>query len=117
MRYLICIGFLIFVGTASITVSAQSPIARKDVASEDNTDNADAKADPYAIPSQSVEPSVDWEMDTASGKPVALTESWVPPPSNGNMELQSIRHAVLARQLFCRPLASSSRSVEDRRFQ
>jgi hypothetical protein len=87
MRYLICIGFLIFVGTASITVSAQSPIVKKDVASEENTDNADAKADPYAIPSQSGESSVDREMDAASGKPVALTESWVPPPSNGKMEL------------------------------
>jgi hypothetical protein len=87
MRYLICVGFLFFVGTASITVSAQSPIVKKDVASQENTDNADAKADPYAIPSQSSESWVDQDSVAGKGKPVALPESWFAPPSDGKMEL------------------------------
>lgn len=87
MRYLICLSFLIFVGTASITVSAQSPIVRKDVASEENTDNADAKADPYTIPSQSSESWVDQDSGAGKGKTGALTESWFAPPSDGKMEL------------------------------
>jgi hypothetical protein len=87
MRYLICFGFLILVGTASVTVSAQSPTVRKDVASEENTDNADAKADSDNASSQASESSVDREMDAASGKPAALSESWFSPSSDGKMEL------------------------------
>lgn len=87
MRYLICVGFLFFVGTASVTVSAQSPIVKKDVVSQENTDNADAKADPYAIPSQSSESWVDQDSVAGKGKPVALPESWFAPPSDGKMEL------------------------------
>jgi hypothetical protein len=87
MRYLICVGFLFFVGTASITVSAQSPLARNGAASEEHTDNADTRADPYVIPSQSGESWVDQDSGAGKGKPVALPESWFAPPSDGKMEL------------------------------
>ena len=87
MRYLICVGFLVFVGTASITVSAQSPIVRKVVASEKNTDNADAEADPNTIPSQSSESWGDRDSGAAKGKPIALPVPRVAPQSDGKMEL------------------------------
>ena len=72
MRSLICVGFLMFLGTGSITVSAQTPLAVADAAS---------------IHTQSSESWVDQEMDAASSKSVASSEPWFTPPSDGKMEL------------------------------
>ena len=66
MRYLICVGFLIFVGTVSITVSAQSPLVVEDAAFEVHTDNANTEADPNTIPSQSSESWVDGDAGAAN---------------------------------------------------
>lgn len=87
MRYLICLSFLIFVGTASLTGSAQSPLAVEDTTLGAHTDNTVAEADLYAIPSQSSESWVDQDSGAGKGKTGALTESWVPPSSDGKMEL------------------------------
>ena len=87
MRYLICVGFLIFVGTVSITVSAQSPLEVEDAAFEVHTDNANTEADPNTIPSQSSESWVDGDAGAAKGKPIALPVPRVAPQSEGKMEL------------------------------
>ena len=87
MRYLICVGFLIFVGTVSITVSAQSPLEVEDAAFEVHTDNANTEADPNTIPSQSSESWVDGDAGAAKGKPIALPVPGVAPQSDGKMEL------------------------------
>ena len=87
MRYLICFGFLIFVGTVSITVSAQSPLEVEDAAFEVHTDNANTEADPNTIPSQSSESWVDGDAGAAKGKPIALPVPGVAPQSDGKMEL------------------------------
>lgn len=72
MRSLICVGFLLFFETASITVSAQHPLAEEDTAS---------------IPSQSSESWVDRDVGAASGRPLPSPESRVAPTSDGKMEL------------------------------
>jgi hypothetical protein len=72
MRSLICVGFLMFLGTGSITVFGQPPPAVEDAAS---------------IPSQSSESWVDQDMDAASSKSVASPEPWFTPPSDGRVEL------------------------------
>jgi hypothetical protein len=87
MRYPICFAFLIFVGTASITVSSQSSPAVEDATFEARIDSAAAEADPYTTPSQPSESLVDHNSGVGKGKAVALPESWVPTPSGGNMEL------------------------------
>ncbi|MCY2984149.1 MAG: hypothetical protein NTY15_11020 [Planctomycetota bacterium] len=87
MRALICFGFLVFVGTAPLTLSAQSPLATGDAASAEHTDNADAKVAPYTISSRSSGTWVDRDMGSASGKPITLPEPRVAPPSDGKMEL------------------------------
>ena len=87
MRYLICFGFLIFVGTVSITVSAQSPLEVEDAAFEVHTDNANTEADPNTIRSQSSESWVDGDSGAAKGKPIALPVPRVAPQSEGKMEL------------------------------
>ena len=87
MRYLICLSFLIFVGTASLTGSAQSSLAVEDTTLGAHTDNTVAEADPYTIPSQSSKTLVEEESGAGKGKTGASTESWVPPPSDGKMEL------------------------------
>jgi hypothetical protein len=72
MRSLNCVGFLMFLGTASIAVSAQQPLAAED---------------PASIPSPSSESWVDRDVGAASGKPLPSPDSWVASPSDGKMEL------------------------------
>ncbi|MFN7731176.1 MAG: hypothetical protein ACK5OB_04690, partial [Pirellula sp.] len=87
MRYLTCLSFLIFVGTASLSGSAQTSPAVEDTNLGANTDNTGAEADPYTIASQSSESLVDQDSSAGKVKTGALTESWVPPSSDGKMEL------------------------------
>jgi hypothetical protein len=87
MRSLICVGFLMFFGTGSITVFAQSPLAMEDAPSEEVSDNADTKSDPNTLPSQSSESWENRDIGAASGRPLASPNLWVAPPSDGKMEL------------------------------
>ena len=87
MRSLICVGFLMFLGTGSITVSAQTPLAVADAASEEYADNADAQPDPNTIPSQSSESWENRDIEAASGRPLPSPDLWVASPPDGKMEL------------------------------
>jgi hypothetical protein len=87
MRSLICVGFLMFLGTGCITVSAQTPLAVADAACEKYADNADAQPDPNTLPSQSSESWENRDIEAASGMTLPSPDLWVASPPDGKMEL------------------------------